>query len=172
MRFEELKWRANWLRIMGALFEQYPATSTEDKLDYFPGYYYLNGMLTQIARKEEFERLLRYKGPTIFDIAEMESITAKPNNMIGKDMVLHDRRDPLGSQTKSSAELKLLVERFKLYIESLCDLSAVITDLGQRAISHYKNKAVDLDPWFQWPHGDNFCKNCFWGRTSPQIIAG
>jgi len=33
------------------------------------------------------------------------------------------------------------LERFKLYIESMCDLDQLILDLASRANTHYKNKS-------------------------------
>jgi hypothetical protein len=48
-RFEELKWRANWMRIVASFLEMYPLT--DEKQDFFPGFYNLNSMLIQISRK-------------------------------------------------------------------------------------------------------------------------
>jgi hypothetical protein len=48
-RYEELKWRANWFRIIAQFIEMYPIP--DDKQDYFAGFYNLNSMLVQIARK-------------------------------------------------------------------------------------------------------------------------
>jgi hypothetical protein len=49
-RMDEYKWRANWMRILATFLEMYPSPS-EEKIDYFPGYYNLNCMLLQSNRK-------------------------------------------------------------------------------------------------------------------------
>ena len=56
--------------------------------------------------------------------------------MIGKDFILQDIRDPLGTLDQKS-----LSEKYKLYQESLCDHDALILSFAQRAIQHYKTKA-------------------------------
>jgi len=49
MKFEEIKWRAMWFRLMAMLLEEKPSPSLE--LDHFSGYYFLNCMLAVISRK-------------------------------------------------------------------------------------------------------------------------
>lgn len=83
-------------------------------------------MLLQISRKQEFNRLLLESDRTaqpLFDISEMKSLISKPNNLIGKDIVLIDQRNPLdGGSSKTTVDLKTMCEKFKLYIESLCNI--------------------------------------------------
>lgn len=53
----------------------------------------------------------------------MKSLISKPNNLIGKDIVLIDQRNPLdGGSSKTTVDLKTMCEKFKLYIESLCNI--------------------------------------------------
>jgi len=42
-RFEEIKWRANWNRIVSQFIEMHP--TNEERLELFAGYYNLNCML-------------------------------------------------------------------------------------------------------------------------------
>ena len=56
---EELKWRANWNRLAGTFLELYPIASSDEKIEFFPGYYHLNCMLLQTARKQEGARYAR-----------------------------------------------------------------------------------------------------------------
>jgi hypothetical protein len=71
-------------------------------------------MLVQISRKQELQRLKRDKGD-LFNLSEMEGIMHRYTNMIGKEPMLQDNRDPLGGSNKTSAEFKALLEKFKLY---------------------------------------------------------
>ena len=58
---------------MGQLLEQYPVPITEDRQDYFPGYYYLNSMLQQISRKQDFGRVMKDRDD-LFDVDEMKNL--------------------------------------------------------------------------------------------------
>jgi hypothetical protein len=62
-------------------------------------------------------------------------------NMVGKDPVFQDSRDPLGASTKSVAEQKLMLDKYRLYNESRCDLDFVIQDFASKATNGYKTKA-------------------------------
>lgn len=45
----------------------------------------------------------------------MEGLTYKQSDLIGKDLIIQDTRDPLGGSNKSSSEFRILYERFKLF---------------------------------------------------------
>ena len=68
-------------------------------------------MLYQISRKNEFIDIIKEKlaastaeGASLFDEKEVQTMNPRLYNMIGKDPVLQDSRDPLGSNTKTTAE--------------------------------------------------------------------
>lgn len=65
-------------------------------------------------------------------------------NLIGRDPILSDLRDPLGGSQKQSLEQKLVYEKYKLYCESRCDVDSVILELAQKCIQQYKNKSRQL----------------------------
>ena len=95
------------------------------QLDLFSGFYALNTMLVQIARKQEFAAVKAQVGE------EMASLTARAYNLVGRDPVLQDARDPLGaSNNKSGSEQKALLEKYKLFVESRCDVDSVVFDFA------------------------------------------
>lgn len=71
LRFEELRWRANWFNVVGKLLEAYYKRAgglsfnkklefhSHESLDLFPGYYFYQCMLQLIARRQEIARLKR-----------------------------------------------------------------------------------------------------------------
>lgn len=129
-RFEELRWRGNQLRLMQQMLEIYQpqqqlAGEGLQQLDLFSGFYALNTMLVQIARKQEFAAVKAQVGE------EMASLTARAYNLVGRDPVLQDARDPLGaSNNKSGSEQKALLEKYKLFVESRCDVDSVVFDFA------------------------------------------
>ncbi|CDW91723.1 UNKNOWN [Stylonychia lemnae] len=141
-RFEELKWRANWMRIVAQFLEMHPIN--EEKQEYFPGFYNVNSMMIQISRKQEYERICREKGDAFNGIEDMKNMVPKYHNFIGKDCVLQDMRDPLGGNQKTQGDQKSLVEKFKIYLEGQTDVNSIIIDFAQKAIQHYKNKSRQL----------------------------
>ena len=49
-------------------------------------------------------------------------MVASENNYIGKEIILTDKRDPLGSsQTcgKTSADYRIIVQKYKLFVENI-----------------------------------------------------
>lgn len=58
----------------------------------------------------------------------MQTINPRVYNLIGKDLVLQDGRDPLGAKSKTPAEQKELLEKYKIYAESKCDVDGLIFD--------------------------------------------
>ena len=60
-------------------------------------------MLIEIARKQEFNNLLKDK-VALFEEKDMLSINPRMYNLIGKDLIMQDSRDPLGASTKGTAE--------------------------------------------------------------------
>lgn len=64
----------------------------------------------------------------------MKNQVPKYFNLIGKDPVLSDLRDPLGGGQKQSMEQKVLYDKYKLFCESRCDVDSVILELAQRCI--------------------------------------
>jgi len=88
--------------------------------------------------------MMRDRGSTLFNQEEMQSMVAKFHNFIGKDMILQDLRDPLGGNLKTQQDQKVLVEKFKLYLESLVDVDSAILTFAQKSISQYKNKSRQL----------------------------
>ena len=66
------------MRIMGQFLEMHPAH--EERLEFFSGYYNLNSMITQISRKQEFDRLLKDRGDALVGkngLDEMKNMVAK-----------------------------------------------------------------------------------------------
>ena len=45
----------------------------------------------------------------------MASLSYKLSDLIGKDLIIQDLNDPLGGNTKSSMEFRILIEKYKLY---------------------------------------------------------
>jgi hypothetical protein len=66
----------------------------------------------------------------IFEEKEVANMTPRQYNLIGRDPVLQDSRDPLGANIKSSAEQKANLDRLKFYQESRCDIDFVIYDFA------------------------------------------
>lgn len=66
----------------------------------------------------------------IFEEKEVANITPRNYNLIGRDPMLQDSRDPLGATIKSSSEQKANLERLKFYQESRCDTDFVIYDFA------------------------------------------
>ena len=58
----------------------------------------------------------------------MQNLVPKYYNLIGKDCLLQDSRDPLGGNQKLATEQKNLIEKYKLYCEFRCDVDSVILD--------------------------------------------
>jgi hypothetical protein len=107
----------------------------ETSLELFNGFYSMNTMLLQISRKQEFASMVRDRKGTASDLSlideqEMLSINPRMYNLIGKDFVLQDSRDPLGATTKNSNEQKIQLDKYKLFLESRCDIDSVIFDFS------------------------------------------
>jgi hypothetical protein len=51
------------MRIISQFIEMYPIP--DDKQDFFSGFYNLNSMLIQIARKQEFQRIVRISSTSL-----------------------------------------------------------------------------------------------------------
>ena len=66
-------------------------------------------MLLQIARKQEFLRL-----PSLEDEDQYKNFIPKWHNLIGKEPLLQDARDPLGGRTVD----KQVVEKWKQWQET------------------------------------------------------
>lgn len=137
------------MRLMGQFLEMYPFG--EDKLELFSGYYFYNCMATQIARKQEFQRLITSSqspnsmtADVLKGVAEMQNMVPKYYNYIGKDVALQDLRDPLGGNSKTQSDQKSLVEKYKIYQESICDVDSLVLDYAQKAISQYKSKSRQM----------------------------
>lgn len=94
-------------------------------------------MLIEIARKNEFASLVRAKG---VEEREMQSLNPRMYNLIGRDLLLQDSRDPLGGKNNLQ-EQKNLLEKYKVYAEGRCDVDSVIFDYAQKAIQAYKSRA-------------------------------
>lgn len=119
------------MRIVHTLLEIYPPQPHQQQslsgeahhsMELFSGFYALNTMLIEIARKQELSLLLRDKrNPadgtlTLYDEKDMASVTARTYNLIGKDLVMQDSRDPLGSTAlKSAAEQRAMYEKYRVY---------------------------------------------------------
>jgi hypothetical protein len=146
-RFEELKWRGNQMRLMNQLLEIYSpgpmqslsSADVNHSFELFSGFYCLNTMLMAMARKHEFALLMRAAEP--IDEKEMQTMNSRTYNLIGKDLVVQDSRDPLGSVTKNPQEQRALLEKFKLYQESKCDVDSIIFEYAQKALLAYKLRA-------------------------------
>lgn len=91
LRFEEIKWRAMWFRVIGMLLEEKPSMSLD--LDQFAGYYFLNCMLAVISRKQEMARLKTQFGDSLYDREAMSQLSKRVSNYIGKDIMLQENRD-------------------------------------------------------------------------------
>lgn len=76
-----------------------------------------------------------------FDEKEVLAMNPRLFNLIGKDPVLQDGRDPLGATIKTVAEQKVQLDKFKFYHESRCDLDFVILDFAQKASNAFKTRA-------------------------------
>ncbi len=110
-------------------------------------------MLMSISRKNAFNAQVKDKkallgeGATmaaIFEEKEVANITPRNYNLIGRDPMLQDSRDPLGATIKSSSEQKVNLERLKFYQESRCDTDFVIYDFAQKALNGFKTRARTL----------------------------
>jgi hypothetical protein len=60
----------------------------------------------------------------------MDTVNHRLYNLIGKDMVLQDAKDPLGAKSKSAAEQKEQLDKFKLFAEGRCDIDGLIYDFA------------------------------------------
>ena len=104
-------------------------------------------MLYQISRKNEFSDIIKDKmngtpdGRAIFDEKEIATMNSRLFNMIGKDPILQDSRDPLGANSKTVAEQKLMLDKYKIFNEYRCDLDFVIQDFSSNATNSFKTKA-------------------------------
>lgn len=76
------------------------------------------------------KKVLMGDTPAIFEEKEVANMTPRQYNMIGRDPLLQDSRDPLGANIKSSAEQKANLEKLKFYVESRCDIDFVIYDFA------------------------------------------
>ena len=96
LRFEEIKWRANWFYLIARMLENYFQSKgglqiiegdtsshwgwhSDHAQNYFPGHFYLNCMLQLIARKGEIRRLkLEYqeKDAKLYELSDMIKIRA------------------------------------------------------------------------------------------------
>ena len=65
-------------------------------------------------------------------------------NLIGKDPIIQDSRDPLGATIKSSSEHKANLDRLKFFHESRCDIEYVVFDFSQKALNAFKTRARAL----------------------------
>lgn len=77
-------------------------------------------------------------------IEGMETVNHRLYNLIGKDMVLQDAKDPLGAKSKSAAEQKEQLDRFKLFAEGRCDIDGLIYDFAQKATNSFLARAKQL----------------------------
>jgi len=66
----------------------------------------------------------------IFDEKEVANMTPRQYNLIGRDPILQDSRDPLGANIKSSSEQKANLDKLKFFNESRCDIDFVIYDFA------------------------------------------
>ena len=106
-KYEEIKWRQNWFMMVGNLldahyrragkleFSKKTEWHSNQHLDVFPGYYYLQCMLQMIARKQEVARLRRSE-EGVFEVDN--SLVGVQGNFIGKEISLNDSQDPLGAK--------------------------------------------------------------------------
>jgi hypothetical protein len=152
MRFEELKWRANWFKIMGNLLEAYYNKAgglsfnkktewhTSQSLDLFPGYYFLQCMLQLIARKQEISKIKRQEEP--YDPELIKSLSASQSNFVGKEMSFCDVNDPLGAKKNfSTAQFTDVIQAFKIQMEAEVNLSDHIVTCAHKAIGYYKQRS-------------------------------
>lgn len=117
-------------------------------MELFNGFYAFNAMLIQIARKQEFQLMLRDKrNPvdgtlSIFDEKDMQTVTSRTYNLIGKDLVMQDSRDPLGSTAlKTPNEQKAMYDKYRIFQELRADVDYVICEYAQKAIQAFKLRA-------------------------------
>ena len=93
-------------------------------------------MLMSISRKNAFNAQVREKrallgeGAAIFEEKEVANMTPRQYNLIGRDPILQDSRDPLGANIKSSQEQRANLDKLKFYQESRCDIDFVIYDFA------------------------------------------
>jgi len=88
-------------------------------------------MLIQIARKKEYQAILKEREEQGLPAIEaMDAVNPRLYNLIGKDMVLQDGRDPLGAKSKTPAEQKEFLDKYKIFIEGRCDIDGLIFDFA------------------------------------------
>jgi len=101
------------MRLVNAMLEIYPppvltlAGEVSHQFEFFSGFYALQAMMVQVARKQEYQLAMKERSEQgLPQIEGMETVNHRLYNLIGKDMVLQDAKDPLGAKSKSAAEQK------------------------------------------------------------------
>ena len=154
-RPEEMKWRGCWFHMMGTLLERYynqqgglymnqKQWHTQQSLDYFPGYYFLNSMLMLIARQQELDRIkldCLASNSTIYDNKVLDCVSKSSSPFLGKDWDVRDVQSGGKVLKYGDANYDELLTQYRLYEENQAQLGSSILSAGQVAIGYYKQRS-------------------------------